>query len=446
MPVELGRRAAIHGNGEFRGQSRSEPSPGSFPAAACAGAACGTRGFVRNVYGPANSDRPAERYPDCHQRGRPVEERHGDDYRHELIFLAVTGPVVRNRRRRFATYMATLTPAANSNPSRVISWSVAGTGCTGAACGTISSSGVYTAPSAPPSPATVQIIATPLADPSKAASVSVSILSGDQRFDIALRRDGGARRAQAFQATVTGAQDATVTWDVNGVVGGNSAHRNDLEFANGSRQHDIHRPANTAGGRIGDRACAQQRGSEYFRERNDHVHGRHQRNANAGERDARHRRTANIHRPGQQHAESKRGMAGERIAGGNLGGRPDLRNGIESVPADFDQQRRERRLHCARRSAISQSGQDHGHESSGQRAKRFGSVTILPHIIVSVQPGNAALAGTGQLRFTATVNGTENQQVIWSVTGAGCGSPRACGSIDSTGLYTAPAVAAIARF
>jgi len=54
-------------------------------------------------------------------------------------------------------------------------------------------------------------------------------------------------------------------------------------------------------------------------------------------------------------------------------------------------------------------------------------VTILPHVIVSVQPQNATLAGTEQLRFAATVTGTNNQFVIWSVSGAGCGVAGVCG-------------------
>ncbi|HWF12462.1 MAG TPA: hypothetical protein VG272_01910, partial [Candidatus Acidoferrales bacterium] len=66
-----------------------------------------------------------------------------------------------------ATYAATLTPAVNSNPSRVISWSITGTGCAANSCGAITQAGVYTAPAIPPSPATVKIIATPQADPTK---------------------------------------------------------------------------------------------------------------------------------------------------------------------------------------------------------------------------------------------------------------------------------------
>ena len=66
------------------------------------------------------------------------------------------------------------------------------------------------------------------------------------------------------------------------------------------------------------------------------------------------------------------------------------------------------------------------------------SVTILPHVVVGVQPGSITIATGGQLRFAATVTGANNQQVLWSVTGIGCANAGVCGLIDSTGLYAAP--------
>lgn len=68
-------------------------------------------------------------------------------------------------------------------------------------------------------------------------------------------------------------------------------------------------------------------------------------------------------------------------------------------------------------------------------------VTILTHVVVSVQPGSVSVPGTGQVRFTANVLGTSNQLVIWSLGGAACGVPPSCGTIDPTGLYTAPPAA-----
>jgi hypothetical protein len=66
------------------------------------------------------------------------------------------------------------------------------------------------------------------------------------------------------------------------------------------------------------------------------------------------------------------------------------------------------------------------------------SITILPHIVVSVQPGSVHLVDAEPFRFTASVTGTLNQHVIWMITGAACGIPGNCGTIDSAGLYIAP--------
>jgi hypothetical protein len=66
------------------------------------------------------------------------------------------------------------------------------------------------------------------------------------------------------------------------------------------------------------------------------------------------------------------------------------------------------------------------------------SLTILPHIVVSVLPGSVALAGGSRQQFSASVLGTDNQQVTWTAAGAGCATPSACGFIDVTGFYTAP--------
>ena len=64
---------------------------------------------------------------------------------------------------------------AESNTA--VSWSVSGVGCGGAACGTISASGLYSAPMVVPSPAVVFVKATSVADPTKSAMVNVTVVS-----------------------------------------------------------------------------------------------------------------------------------------------------------------------------------------------------------------------------------------------------------------------------
>jgi hypothetical protein len=58
-------------------------------------------------------------------------------------------------------------------------------------------------------------------------------------------------------------------------------------------------------------------------------------------------------------------------------------------------------------------------------------------IAVSVSPGSPTVAAGATQAFTASVTGTSNGAVAWSVR-----EPSGCGSISAAGLYTAPLAAA----
>ncbi|WP_224371355.1 Ig-like domain-containing protein [Hyalangium versicolor] len=60
------------------------------------------------------------------------------------------------------------------------------------------------------------------------------------------------------------------------------------------------------------------------------------------------------------------------------------------------------------------------------------SVTARPVVGVSLNPTDAMLRTNGTQQFTATVTGTTNTEVTWSVTETGGGT------VDASGLYTAP--------
>lgn len=68
-------------------------------------------------------------------------------------------------------------------------------------------------------------------------------------------------------------------------------------------------------------------------------------------------------------------------------------------------------------------------------------ITVINHILVSVLPNNVTLPPLGVQAFTATVLGTTNSAVTWQIQGTACGTSGACGSIDTSGNFTAPAVA-----
>src|SRR5713226_2980995 len=73
--------------------------------------------------------------------------------------------------------------------------------------------------------------------------------------------------------------------------------------------------------------------------------------------------------------------------------------------------------------------------SHADRSKRKGATVTVTSasVSVSVNPSQATIAPAGTQAFTAIVNNTTNQHVLWSV-------PIGGGTISPEGLYTAPSV------
>lgn len=65
-------------------------------------------------------------------------------------------------------------------------------------------------------------------------------------------------------------------------------------------------------------------------------------------------------------------------------------------------------------------------------------ISVINHVLVSVQPASITLAPLAVQGFTATVLGTSNQSVVWQVLGTACANSGVCGAIDANGNYTAP--------
>ena len=76
--------------------------------------------------------------------------------------------------------------------------------------------------------------------------------------------------------------------------------------------------------------------------------------------------------------------------------------------------------------------------SSADSTKTATATVTLNTLIVEVAPGTASLTAAQTQQFTQTITGNPNTAVTWSVSCAAGGA--ACGTVDSTGLYSAPAV------
>lgn len=121
----------------------------------------------------------------------------------------------------------TASVSGTGNPATGVTWSVNGIAGGNSTVGTIVPNGantaVYTAPSVPPSPATVNVMATSVADTTKSGSASVTITCAATNSITPPSASVGLELTQAYSASFCLAAGAAVAWDVNGVVGGNSA-------------------------------------------------------------------------------------------------------------------------------------------------------------------------------------------------------------------------------
>jgi hypothetical protein len=100
--------------------------------------------------------------------------------------------------------------------NNAMTWSVDGVNGGNTTVGTVSSNGLYTAPSASGSHT---VTATSVADTSKSASAAVSVILLTVMPTSAMLAPNGT---QQFTAMVTGTTTTGVTWSVDGVAGGNN--------------------------------------------------------------------------------------------------------------------------------------------------------------------------------------------------------------------------------
>lgn len=111
------------------------------------------------------------------------------------------------------TFIATVTGTSNT----AVTWSITGNG-------NITSAGVYTAPSTVPTPPQVTVKAISQADSTKSGTAVVTVTSASSGTVVvsptAITVEVFA--TQQFSATINGQASTAVTWQVNGVTGGNT--------------------------------------------------------------------------------------------------------------------------------------------------------------------------------------------------------------------------------
>jgi len=135
-----------------------------------------------------------------------------------------------------AQITATLAPLPGSSPNPALTWNLSGPGCSSPACGVLSPFGSplwngaafaitasYAAPAIAPNPASVTITATSVADPSRKATLTISLV---QVVSVTVSPSSATRAANhrlMLSVQVIGSSNTAVAWSVNGVPGGNTS-------------------------------------------------------------------------------------------------------------------------------------------------------------------------------------------------------------------------------
>lgn len=121
----------------------------------------------------------------------------------------------------------TATVTGTDGGSENVTWSVNSVPGGNAAVGTITSTSgttaLYTAPASVPSPPTVTVTATSIADTSATGDASVTITCTATNAISPSSASVALGQTQSFAASFCLAGGASVTWDVNGVAGGNAS-------------------------------------------------------------------------------------------------------------------------------------------------------------------------------------------------------------------------------
>ena len=116
-------------------------------------------------------------------------------------------------------FTATVTGTAN----HTVNWFVDGRPGGNAIFGTISSTGLYNAPTSVPAPPTIAIVAQSVVDTTKLGVVDVGLQHLPIMIAISpLNVTVNLAQTQQFTATLKGTSNTAVTWMVNGITGGNA--------------------------------------------------------------------------------------------------------------------------------------------------------------------------------------------------------------------------------
>ena len=340
--------------------------------------------------------------------------------------------------------------SSNGHPDNTVRWSVSGLSCP-SACGSIDSNGNYTAPSILPNPPLVTITATSVADSAKQASAAISVASN---FNLQLTGPS------TLQSGVTAALIATLTptanskpsgvlsWSLSGpgcsagacgilkVVTTESSGTAEVnDTASYTAPSSVPQP-NSVTITVTPLADPSKKAQAVILIQSAAA-GALNLSPDVTTLAANHRATLIVTGSGSSGGTfnwSVNGISGGNASTGTICVHSSntcqaLVSGTATL-ADFLAPGAIPSSNPVSISVINSS-------SPGLTAST--QITVMNHILVSVTPNNLTLLPLATQNLTASVLGSDDQNVIWQIQGSGCSLSGACGSIDSFGTYRAPA-------
>ena len=333
------------------------------------------------------------------------------------------------------------------NLDTAVSWSVNGVSGGNSAVGTIVSTAAdaatYTAPSVLPAPKTVTVTAISVADPSKSASASVAITCASSGSLSPPAASVPTSATQIFNASLCVPVGATIAWDVNGIVGGNST-LGTITPSGSNASVAIYTPPASIPNTNPVTIHAIAGGQSAF----------------AAVTIVNPLNSVTISPPSASVPVGQRASFTAAVSGSSNIAVTWSVNGISNGNPTFGQV-------CAPSSnpCVLPTGNETSVDflapatqpqpnivtlaaisvaDSSKSASAQVTIALPQQVTVSVAPFYTFLDPSQQFQFVAAATGATNQSVNWSVAsavpGQGC-SGLSCGTVDSAGNYTAPAIA-----
>ncbi|MBV9182769.1 MAG: Ig-like domain-containing protein, partial [Acidobacteria bacterium] len=300
-----------------------------------------------------------------------------------------------------------------------VNWLVNGTAGGNATFGTISSTGLYTAPAAVPSGA-VTVTAQSVAQSTATASAAISITAASLISVSVSPANANLQVGQSkqFNATVSGTTINAVNWLVNGTAGGNTT------FGTISSTGLYTAPAAVPSGAV---MVTAQSVAQSTATASVAVTVTPSSSISVSISPT---STSLQFGQSQQFSATVSGTSSTGVSwavDGTLGGNATLGTissaGLYTAPA------------AGASTTVTVTAQSLAQSSA------MGSATVsitMPTISVSVSPSNPSLEVNQTLQFNAAVSGTTNTAVNWLVSNI-LGGNSSVGTVSSTGMYTAPA-------